>query len=428
MDESSRGSAGAPAIEVMPTSGKRLIGIEGLRGAAAVSVMLGHFNLHLVPTEMISPMARPLLNAAGQGLTLFFVLSGFLLFGPFLSAAADGRPFGTRQYFLNRFLRIYPGYVVIFVLVALVFGLAYTHTVTQADAGVGTVSESVGRMTDTGSIAANLLLIHTLLPATIKTGLGVSWSLTAEICFYLLLPLLAFAAVALARRYGLNRAAVIVSFGMIVFGLACRIGGEATIHGDAAAQFYQRWGGNWMAVYLRSILCQADLFGVGMLAVVAYRHSTTITDPAGRRRFRRALYGAALAGLVLTRIEREFGFALFFAAVLLIVTTETSARRPHRLAGLLEWHPVRWLGVISYSFYLWHLPVIWGVFKWQLLGVRPDTLPGVIWTYVVAFSLTTALSAATYLAIERPALLLKSRPGRKRAPAPQTRPVMRDAL
>ena len=111
MDESSRGSAGAPAIEVMPTSGKRLIGIEGLRGAAAVSVMLGHFNLHLVPAEMISPLARPLLNAAGQGLTLFFVLSGFLLFGPFLSAAADDSPFGTIQYKQNRFLRIKTGYL-----------------------------------------------------------------------------------------------------------------------------------------------------------------------------------------------------------------------------------------------------------------------------------------------------------------------------
>jgi peptidoglycan/LPS O-acetylase OafA/YrhL len=312
-------------------------------------------------------------------------------------------------------------------IVALGLGLAYTKAVSASDLGVESTGGTVGRMTSLGPIAANLLLIHTLTPWTIKTGLGVSWSLTAEICFYLLLPVLAVMALRLSRRIELNSAGVVVSLGMIAVGLTCRVIGDAQVHGDATAQFYQQWGGNWQAVYLRSILCQADLFGVGMLALVVFRYGATIDTVATRNGYRLSLYGAAILGLALTRIEHEFGFAVFFAALLLIVTTETSALRPHRLVSFLEWHPVRCLGVISYSFYLWHLPVIWGVYKWQLHEQRPDTVASVALAYALVLAITTGLASATYLAIERPALLLKARSNATRRNAPLTLPVARNA-
>jgi peptidoglycan/LPS O-acetylase OafA/YrhL len=423
----SRDQTDDPALEVKPTSGRRLLGIEGLRAAAALSVMLGHFNLHLVPDEIVPPALQKVLNVAGQGLTLFFVLSGFLLFGPFLSAAARGAPLNISQYFLNRFLRIYPAYVVIFMIAALVLGLAYTKAVSVGDAGVEGTAGTIGRMTDPGAIAANLALVHTLLPGTIKTGLGVSWSLTAEICFYLVLPLLAAIAVRLSRRFGLNSSAVTVSLGMIAVGLVCRIAGNAMVHGDAATQFYWQWGGNWFAVYLRSILCQADLFGVGMLALVAFRYSATISDADVRTWFRRSLYGTALLGLMLSRAEHEFGFAVFFASLLLIVATPTATGRTNWLLFILEWPPIRWLGVISYSFYLWHLPVIWGVYKWLLHEQRPETLPAIVMTYAMVLAITTAMSTITYVLVERPALLLKSKPNTMRsAPAiPWRRDIVR---
>ncbi|HWM81868.1 MAG TPA: acyltransferase [Pseudolabrys sp.] len=395
------------AFKAMPTSGRRLAGIEGLRAVAALSVMVGHFNLHLVPDDLLPSTLHRLLNAAGQGLTLFFVLSGFLLFGPFLSAAARNAPFNIAQFFVNRILRIYPAYVVIFAIVTFGLGLAYTHPAPIDDAGVEATSGMLGRISDPGIIAANLLLAHTLTPWTIKTGLGVSWSLTTEVCFYVVLPLLAFGAVHLGQRLGLQRAATLVSLGMIGLGLICRAVGAAQVHGDPAMQFYLQWGGNWLAVYLRSILCQADLFGVGMLAAVIFH--TSADGDTTRRRTSLVLWCMTAAGLALTRADRDFGFAIFFAAVLLAVTSVAKGRT-NRLATPLEWGPVRWLGTVSYSFYLWHLPVIWGLYGWYLHGRHPDTHAEIALSFVLAFTITAVLSTLTYLTVERPALRLKSKP------------------
>ena len=195
---------------------------------------------------------------ATHGLTLFFALSGFLLVRPFAAAilAGDRLPSIGGYAERNRFLRIYPAYLAIFVVVSFVAGAAYTT-------GSGELAghASIGYLTNPAAIGLNLLLIQTYLPGFLFTGVGTAWSLTAEIAFYVVLPVLAIAAVAVVRRKVSRVVALTLpALLMIAFGWATTalIAGQKAGLGGASADQYS-WGQTWTAVLDRSLLSQADL-------------------------------------------------------------------------------------------------------------------------------------------------------------------------
>lgn len=83
-------------------------------------------------------------------------------------------------------------------------------------------------------------------------------------------------------------------------------------------------------------------------------------------------------------------------------------------------HPtMTWLGLISYGIYLYHLPVLVGVWKLGLTDIVPDKT--VVSYTVVAVPATVALAALSWYVVERPALKLKS--GRQRVPVPSHAPA-----
>jgi peptidoglycan/LPS O-acetylase OafA/YrhL len=79
--------------------------------------------------------------------------------------------------------------------------------------------------------------------------------------------------------------------------------------------------------------------------------------------------------------------------------------RSSRLIGLLSARPLRGLGALSYSLYLWHLPIIGELTRAGLLVWQPQRLPGNLFiTLVIALPVATA----SYWCIERPALRRKA--------------------
>lgn len=183
-------SAGTKAA----TRATHLAGIDGLRGCAALAVLFHH-----VGEFSIAPNSAGSLGTAAtygdQGLTLFFALSGFLLYLPFVTALLNGRSIPSiRRYAANRFLRIFPAYIVIF-LVLLALGALSTH---------GNISRfepsDVGRVTSPSILVPNLFLAQPLIPHAVGTGIIPAWSLTTELTFYALLPLVGYLAWFLARR------------------------------------------------------------------------------------------------------------------------------------------------------------------------------------------------------------------------------------
>src|SRR4051794_14188475 len=139
-------------LAVHPSWGRRLVGIEGLRGFAALSVLVHHVTIRLADSDRIGWFAQ-VGDWLTHGLTLFFVLSGFLLFRPFAASIVESRPLPSiKKYARNRFLRIYPAYLVIVLLVGLVFGAAYTEGPPQGG------SVDIGYLTDPVTLLADALI------------------------------------------------------------------------------------------------------------------------------------------------------------------------------------------------------------------------------------------------------------------------------
>src|SRR5436190_12660103 len=110
-----------PTTTTAPAShSSRLPGIEGARACAALSVLVFHCWLYGDPRGMPAPFGLDVMPHFALGVILFFTLSGFLLYRPFVAATFDpaARP-RLREFYRNRALRIVPAYWVILWFVAL---------------------------------------------------------------------------------------------------------------------------------------------------------------------------------------------------------------------------------------------------------------------------------------------------------------------
>ena len=119
------------------------------------------------------------------GLEIFFVLSGFLIFRPFVLAQLSGKPsVSTRRYLRRRVLRIFPGYWFALVMAFVLFG----EPVHGLDGAV---------------VFLGLLQSFVPNPDLIRGGIEQSWTLMTELSFYVMLPV--FAAVVARDRPGPRR-------------------------------------------------------------------------------------------------------------------------------------------------------------------------------------------------------------------------------
>jgi peptidoglycan/LPS O-acetylase OafA/YrhL len=152
--------------------------LTGLRFLAAAHVVLFHF--YKPPMVESAAWLRPLIASGPASVSLFFVLSGFILTFTYADELSGGQ-FDARAFFSARFARVYPVY-----LFCLLLALA-------------------GSLRGTGhpswlNIGLNLLLVQTWIPLALPAINLPSWSLSVEAAFYLLFPLLARFALRIPRR------------------------------------------------------------------------------------------------------------------------------------------------------------------------------------------------------------------------------------
>lgn len=305
----------------------RLHGIDGLRAFAAVWVVMFHVRAFSHAKFDLFPGLDLLVRSGSIGVSLFLVLSGFCLFLPF----AGGRlsRFRARDFIWRRCRRLLPPYYVsLAVLVVL-------HVVAKGRYGFAQIDS--GAMF--GQVLTHATLVHQFFPGTFYGLNGAYWSLGLEWELYLALPIL----IGAARRYGLRRTvtavvAVSVVYSIVLFAVTER-------------QLIDPEGPMATAVLPNFLLARWAEFSFGMVAAELY-----VTGSAGYWA-RRLVYVAVLALPVAFALSgNPLAHVLFGLVFLALVCTVVAG--DNFVARLYSWPPLVLLGVMSYSLYLVHQPLI----------------------------------------------------------------------
>jgi peptidoglycan/LPS O-acetylase OafA/YrhL len=345
-------------------AGARLLALDGLRGTAALMVVAAH--TYGVTTAERGGIEWALVDRAGLGgVVLFFALSGFLLGLPWARAEVEHRPPPTvRDYALRRVLRIFPGYYVS------VLALALLRVVVLHKEPLPT---------------QDMLLHFLFLPDFGHSLLTVYWTLQVEELFYWALPVLH----RVASRWGMRQ--LLIAVALISAGWAI------------GAMQWAPWTNIPLAVWWSQTPFFLPAFVLGLGAARLYAKQTTSSRA-------RTLAVVGWCGyLVWTPVafwaDRRFGelatppMGLVLApfATAIVLSTAWGAQDVFR-NGVL-----RFFGLISFSLYLWHLVIIRNV---PLPAIVGDSF----WTRLpLTVVMSGALSFVLYLAVERPFLRLRPR-------------------
>jgi peptidoglycan/LPS O-acetylase OafA/YrhL len=401
----------------------RIVGLDGVRGLLCLSIAITHVTGYYSKNTADTWKT----NIFGFSLVYFFVLSGFLLFLPHVrnvvAERASAHMPNVRDYAVHRFARIMPVYLAIFLIVNFVLQLSYVQNaaVMPDDAKTG-----IGVITAPGELLANLTLLQTYFPAYIQTGIGPSWSLTLEYAFYLALPLLGVALFALRKRSTRNPfvLAMLAPGILLIVGLVGRALIPVVNHFAGTTDFILlNWGPNLAAVFTKSIFTNADNFAMGMFAAIVF---VAIEHGALPERVSRRVRMVSAAAIlpVLVGSAAFFAIAVQFvtagvgvvaALMILVVVVPLARGRKSKLATFLDVRPIRYVGEISLSAYLWHFPML--LLLGRLGWMAGDTLPGMLQNIVLLLAVTILAATVTYYLIEKPAMNYARRMRSKKTPS-----------
>ena len=399
-------AAPSPALAA-PPGNPRFPLFDGLRGTAVLAVLALHSS-EFSGRVGLGVGGRFAEAAGGLGVIVFFIISGFLLYRPFAAARAAGRrgP-ATRRYVRRRALRILPAFWIVLTILAVFPGVAGVFT---------------------GHWWRYYGFLQAYFADSTSSGIPVAWTLCVEVTFYIALPVWA---AALARRASRSARGFAVSelvplAGLALLGLIVQIlAARHDLPGSLGS----------------SLPGESLWFAIGMsLAVLSVVERDVASRPAivewscNRPLVSWAVAGAAVAGLmVMVPAGGIFGLAATatqpqpasrtllrlvletVATVGLILPAAFAGRSPGVARRILGSRPLVGLGVISYSFYLWHLTIV------EFIAVKHttffsatglDLMPHIhsarmTVLLLVSLAVGVPIAAASYALFELPFLRLK---------------------
>jgi peptidoglycan/LPS O-acetylase OafA/YrhL len=330
--------------------------LTSLRAFAALAVLLYHLNRWSV-TDVLP------FGVGYAGVTFFFVLSGFILTWSHVPEQRAG------DFWFRRFARVYPNHLLLWLLVVLVPIAADPVRLEPA--------------------LANLLLVQAWDPGSVFQLNGVAWSLSCEVFFYALFPLLLVA----MQRLGTRRAALITAVCSVAVGAGTVL--AVAVHADDAL----------LTTLFTDPLLRLPEFLIGMVAARFLIDGGTV-----RARWLLPALLVAVAGLAVVR-ERPAADVWLTPLVVVLITVLARAD----LSGarsVLHSRPLLLAGRVSFAFYLTH----------ELAIISAERLLGPGWsTALIATAVAAAAAALVHRFVEVPSnRWLIERRGRARSRSPRS--------
>ncbi|KUI43161.1 acyltransferase [Mycobacterium sp. IS-1590] len=314
---------------------ERVSSLTGIRAVAALLVMLTHaaYTTGKYPQGYVGLVY----SRAEIGVPIFFVLSGFLLFSPWVKACAEGRPGpSVRRYAWRRVLRIMPAYVVTVLVAYLVYHFR------TAGPNPGHTWEGLFR-----NLTLTQIYTDSYLYSFLHQGLTQMWSLAVEVAFYAVLPLLAWLLlVVLCRRRW--RPGLLIG-GLFVLALITPAWLILVHTTDFLPDGARLWLPSYLAWFIGGMLLAAlqplgvRAYGLACIPLAVACYFIVSTPIAGEPTTSPAELREALVK------------AFFYAVIATLAVAPLALGDRGIYARLLSSRPMVFLGEISYEIFLIHL-------------------------------------------------------------------------
>jgi peptidoglycan/LPS O-acetylase OafA/YrhL len=358
------------------------------------------------------------LQGAGLGVDIFFVLSGFLLSMPWHRAAiGEGQAPSLPRYAVRRFLRIVPPYwFMLMVMLLLMSGATIPWTAVSGPDGIK-------------AIIAHIFFVQYLFPSTSGGFAGVNgsvWTLTIEMLFYVTLPVLIYGFVKERWRFGLP---IAIGFSLFWVWLSWHHLGALVDHLLAGVDQYGVTEDGIRYFLATQYLAFIGEFAIGIVVAGWWIRRRRGLPPSSRTRWL-AGAGAVLALLCALALMYGFGnhndsewlriFGRMGVAASVGLMIMGFLAGPQALRRPLTFLPFRLYGVIGYSVFLWHLPLLTVMANWPIFAEISSGSERFWNLLVVGLPVTTIFGVVLYLLVERPFLIARPGPLKK---IPRPKPI-----
>jgi peptidoglycan/LPS O-acetylase OafA/YrhL len=340
--------------------------LDGIRGVAILLVIGAHY---------VSPVVH---GGNIVGVQLFFVLSGFLITSLLLAERVRTGTISLRLFYVRRALRLLPafyGMAVVYLLLVVVLGDDLQEPGTAA-ASVGLASVYVFNFASAFGV-------------DVAAELGPLWTLSVEEQFYLLWPALLMAL--LARGTSPRALVTGILAAIAVLWVARPITWE--LLGIRIYEYTHTWADSLLAGVLLAVLVHHGWTARSRLFAALQTTRAQVAAWA-------VLGVAALLELKTSALTYAVGLPILACAMVTVVWGGASTPES-RTSRLLSHRLIVWVGVLSYSLYLYNLLVRYALEA--VVGDRPVLL------LVLGVPVTFACAAASRVFVEEPALRLKDR-------------------